>query len=119
MSELLRHIDAGSQDEDGERDAWDPGYEADDGENGEEEEDDSTGIIFARQHVDGRYETEDDVENSSDPDELLCKLPCKPYVDITEDNRNQEHESKQHDGICREAKVVLGTIDTSAIERES
>lgn len=42
MPKLLRYINASAQDENGEWYAWDPGYEADDGEDGEKEEDDST-----------------------------------------------------------------------------
>jgi hypothetical protein len=48
MSELLRYIDTGLQYEDREWDTGDPGNEADDGEDREEEKNDSTGPVFAR-----------------------------------------------------------------------
>lgn len=64
MAELLRYVDAGLQYEDREGNARNPRDEADDGEDGKEEEDNATGPVFAREHVDGRCEAEEDVENA-------------------------------------------------------
>jgi hypothetical protein len=64
MSELLRYVDAGLQNKDREGDARNPGDEANDGEDGEEEKDDSARPVFPREHVDGGCEAEEDVENA-------------------------------------------------------
>jgi hypothetical protein len=59
------------QHDDAEGNSGNPGYEAYDGEDREEEENDSARIVFSRQHVDSCRETSNDVNNASDPDELL------------------------------------------------
>jgi hypothetical protein len=64
MSKLLRYVDAGLQNKDGEGNAGNPGDEADDGEDGEEEKHNSTRPVFPREHVNGGCEAEEDVENA-------------------------------------------------------
>lgn len=50
-----------------ERDAWDPGDEAEDGEGAKNEEDDATRVVFAREHIYGCDEAPDDIQNSCNP----------------------------------------------------
>lgn len=53
-----------------------------------------------------------------DPDELLRKLSCGPDIRVAKDCRNDQHESKQHDRVRRETKVISTPVDTAAVERE-
>lgn len=50
-----------------------PGDEADDSKDREEEENNSARPVSSRQHVNGGCKTSDDMDDTGDPDELLGK----------------------------------------------
>ena len=69
MAVLLRHVDAGLQHKNREGNTRNPRDETDGSEDREQEEDDSAGPVFAREHVKGCGEPENDVQ-----DALIHKL---------------------------------------------
>lgn len=69
-------------------DAWDPGVEAEGGEDAEDEKYNASGVVVAGEHVDGCHEAEDNVEDAAYPDELLRESACDPEVGITEHDRS-------------------------------
>lgn len=71
VSDLLRDVDRSLQHKNTEGNARDPTVEAEGCEDGEDQEDNSTRVILTRKHVDGRSECENDVQYSSDPNELF------------------------------------------------
>lgn len=71
-----------------------PGDEAYDSKYREEEEDNSTRPVLSRQHVNGGRKTSDDVDDTSDPDELLGERAGQPDVGVTEDHGHGKAESE-------------------------
>lgn len=66
------HLDLpGLQHQSTERNARNPGDKANDREDGKNEENDASGPVSARQHVNGRDKAKYDVQDASDPDEGL------------------------------------------------
>jgi hypothetical protein len=115
VSVLLRHIDSGLQHKDAERDPGNPADEAEDVEHAEQQEHYASRPVFPREHVDGRYETEDDVEYASDPDELLSEGARSPHVQVTENDRHAQHEGEEDNGVGVEGEFVCVAVDASAV----
>ena len=84
MAESLRHVDCRLEHQDRERYARDPADETENVEDAEDEEHDAARPVSSREHVNGRDETENDVENTRNPDELLRKSPGAPHVGVAE-----------------------------------
>jgi hypothetical protein len=81
----LGDVDRRLQHQNREWDSRDPGNEADDCEDAEDEEHYATTPVFPGKHVDGSDETGDDVENARDPDELfgeLCFIVSIPILRV-------------------------------------
>jgi len=116
MSVFLRNIDAGFEEEGGERDSRDPRDKAENVEDGEEEEDDAAGPVVAGEHVDGCCETEEDVQDTGDPDKLLCENPREPHIGVAYDNGNREYEGEEDEGVGCEAEVIVAVVNTAAVE---
>jgi hypothetical protein len=72
--------------------------------------------IFPRKHVDCRYQTEYNVQDTSRPDELLGERARKPDISVAQDYGNSEAEGEENDRVCRKTKVVLATVDSSTVE---
>ena len=103
MSKGLGYIDGGLEHQNAERDARDPGPEAECSEAGEEEEDDAAAPVLTTEHVycrrkhtefqlaqfsrEGllRDSLHDDIEDTCNPDELFREEPCEIHISIAED----------------------------------
>lgn len=99
-----------------EGDSRNPGDKADDCEDREEKENNSARPVSSGQHVDGGRKSSDDMDDTSDPDELLGKCAGQPDVCITEYHGHGETESEENDSVGVEAEIVVAVIDTAAIE---
>ncbi len=99
-----------------ERDSFNPGDETDEGEDGEEQEYNSSRVILPREHVYSGHETEDDVENASNPDELFREDPSKGNITPAQNQRYKANEREEHHGVGVEAECVLIVVNAAAIE---
>ena len=77
---VLGHVDDGLQHQHREGNAWDPRDEADDVEDGEDQKDDSGGIFLGPEIEAGGRDTEDDLQDTGDPDDLLREGAYSPEV---------------------------------------
>lgn len=77
---VLGDVDDGLQHQHREGDAWDPRDEADDVEYGEDQKDDSGGIFLGPEVEAGGRDTEDDLQDTGDPDDLLREGAYSPEV---------------------------------------
>jgi hypothetical protein len=84
MAKSLRHVDCRLEHQDREGYARNPADETEDVEDAEDEEYNATRPVFSGEHVNGRDESENDVEDTRNPDELLRKSPGAPHVGVTE-----------------------------------
>lgn len=73
MAVIFGDIDYDFQHENREGNSGDPGNEADDVEDGEDDVDNSCRVISSRKVDDGGTDTEDDLQNSGDPN---CSAEC-------------------------------------------
>lgn len=83
---FLGDVDGCLEHQDAERNARNPGVEAEGREDGENKEDDASRVVAARKHVDGCDEAKNDVEDSRYPDKLLGECACNPHVSKAEDD---------------------------------
>lgn len=110
MAKLLRDVDRGLQHQDAEGNARNPADEAEDVEDTEYQEDDTTGPVTTREHVNRGHESKNDVEDTSDPDELLCEGARCPHVGVAKDGGHTKHESKQDYCVGVQTKVILAAV---------
>lgn len=115
MAELLRHVDRGLQHQNAERDAWDPANEADHVEDAEQQEDDASRPVAARKHIKRRDKTEDDVQNTSDPDQLFGERARSAHVSVGEDRGHAEDEREQNNGVGVQCELVATTVDGTVL----
>lgn len=80
MSILLADVNGGAEHKSREGNSRDPSVEAKGQEQSEDEKDDAGRPVLAVEVVDGRSESKDDVEDASDPDELLRERAREPDV---------------------------------------
>lgn len=73
MSIALGNVHARLEHQHTERDPRDPAHEAYDTEDREEHKDNSGRVVFLDEVEDGRADTKCDIQNASDPNELLCE----------------------------------------------
>ncbi len=99
MAVAFGDIDGGLQHQHAKGNARAPAEEADDHEDGEEQEDDAARVVAAGQHVDGRGESEDDVEDARQPHKLLGEAAGEPHVGVAEHDGRDEHPEKEVDGV--------------------
>jgi hypothetical protein len=85
-------------------------------EDREEQEHNSTRPVLSREHINGRREPKDDVQNARSPNELLRKQTCHPNIPIRKDNSNSKTEYEEDECIRVETEIVATTVDTTAIE---
>lgn len=96
--------------------AWNPADEADNGEDCKDCEHDSSAPEMLVKVVDRGSNCQCDVQNPSDPDELLGEVLCGQKVCPGEDEADGEDECEQDDCVGVEREIVLGIIDASAAE---
>jgi hypothetical protein len=72
--------------------------------------------VLPRKHVDCRYQTEYDVQDTSRPDELLGEGARKPNIAVAQDDGNSEAEGEENDRVRGKTKVILAPIDSSRVE---
>ncbi len=112
MAVVLCDIDDCLQHKDRERDTWDPGDEADDVEDCEDEEDDPRSVLLSPKIKDSSADSEGDLKNTGDPDDLLGELAHEPEVAVGEYESDSQHICKQDDNhaVKPECLVVLRSI---------
>jgi hypothetical protein len=116
MTVLFGDINARLQHQDGK---WYPRYprdEAYDGKYAKKEEDYAARPIFPRKHIYSGCECENNVENTSYPNELLGEYSREPYIRIANNNRDTKAEGEEDDGIGSESKIIGAVINASTIE---
>lgn len=64
--------------------------------------------------VDSSSNAEEDVQNTSYPDELLCECPGKGEICPGQNQGNDEDENEQNDGVGVERESVACTIDSTS-----
>ena len=64
--------------------------------------------------VDSRANAEENVENTGDPDELLCKCTGEGEVRPGQDQSDGQDENEQDYCICVKGEGVAGTVDTAS-----
>ena len=70
---------------------------------------------MAREVVYGGHDTEDDIQDPRDPDELLSKGAGEGEVAPGSDEGEDEDESEEDDGIGIQGKVLRIAVDTAAV----
>lgn len=113
VSVLLTDVNGRLQHQNAERYPSDPADEAQQAERGEKQEHDAAAPVLPTQHVNGSRKAPHDVQDASDPDELLCEEARQPDVYVGEDNSHCEHECEADDGVPIETEVVAASIDTA------
>ena len=106
---LLQHHDT-------KRDPRDPAHEADNAEDRKHKEDNGRGVIMTREVVRSGRQAQHDVQDSRDPDELLCESSRCKEVCPRSDERHRQNEDKEDNGICVQGEVVGIVVDSIAGE---
>ena len=106
MAITLGHINAGSKHQGTEWNTRNPSDEADECEDGKDQKDDSSAVVFARQHVDGGDESKDDVQDTSSPDEGLGKQSSQPDVSITQEEGASKTEDEEDQCVGVKTEIV-------------
>jgi hypothetical protein len=115
MTVALADVDSSGEHQCGERNPGNPGVKAESEEQSEDEEDDTRDILLLVEVEDGGTDSEDDVENTSDPDEDLGKGAGEKQVEEREDEGDSENDAEKNEGVRVETEVVLATVDGAAI----
>ena len=95
----LCNIHDSLQDQDAERYARDPANEAEDVEDGENKKYDCGRVVVPCEVDHGSANAKDDLQDPSNPYELLGKNASKAEVNDAEDKRDAQDERKQNDGV--------------------
>ena len=106
MAITLGHINAGSKHQGTEWNTRNPSDEADECEDGKDQKDDSSAVVFARQHVDGGDESKDDVQDTCGPDKGLGEQPGQPDVSVTQEECASQTEDEEDESVGVETKIV-------------
>ena len=93
--------------------AWDPAPEAEGGKERKDHEHDPSAPEMLVEVVDCCSNCDCDVENASDPDELLSEVLRSEKVCPGEDESNGQDEGEQDDGVGIERKIVLRIVYSS------
>ena len=113
---MLGHIHDGLQHQHTKGDARDPADETNDVEDRKDQEHDGGRVIMTHEIDNGGADTEDDLQDTGDPNELLGERPRKGEVDIAKDEGRAEDKSEQNNGVGRETKFIGAAIDAATIE---
>lgn len=116
MAVLSADVDTSAKHERREGDSGNPSPEGKCSKDGKDEEDNTRGPVLLVQIVDGSAETQDDVENASDPDKGFGKGTSETHV------RNREHKGgakgtgkeNQRVGVERKGGVVVDALARAA-----
>ena len=115
MPELLAHINCSLQHENAEGDAWNPGDEADNVEDTEEQENDAAAPVFAREHIKSRYEPKNNIQDAGKIDELFCERPRRPDIRVGKYDRHAEHESEENDRVRVQGELVCIAVNATTV----
>ena len=99
-----------------EGDARDPGHEADDAEDAEDDKHHGCRVVVFDEVVDGGAEGEDDVQDARDPDELLGEGAGGEEVAPGQDQGDNEHEDEEDEGVGVQGEGVAAVVDATAGE---
>lgn len=115
---VVGDVDRGAQHQRAERDAAPPAPEGEHEEDDKDEEDDASDILLPVEHVDGRDQAPDDVEDAREPDDLLRYDADEEDVAGTEDKGDEEAEEEQDQGVCVDGEDGR-VVDVCAISTSS
>jgi hypothetical protein len=62
--------------------------------------------VLPAQHINRRRKPKHNIQNTGDPDELLCERARHPHVAIAKDDGNSKAKDEQNDGVGVEAEVI-------------
>lgn len=114
MTKALRYVHGLLQHDNAKWNPGDPADETDNTEDTEEGEDNGSRVIMAVKVVNACPDAEDDMQDTGDPDELLCEGSCGGEVSPGKSKGAYEDECEKNDGIGVEGEVVGSIVDAAA-----
>ena len=116
MSIPTRDVHRRLQHHDTEWDPRNPAHEANHAKNRKQQEDNRGAVVMPREVVRCSREAKDDVQDASDPDELLGEVPREEKVGPRKEEGEHEHEGEEDDSVGIEGEGVGAAVDAAAIE---